>query len=119
MFAHFGDQWFTVHSEKEFDGQIERFNLKRLVLIRVVDHKSSMEYRVIEGGDHVKIPTPPDGDLSRMLQNSETSMMWFKGIMVIVNPHFPAMTAKFETLKMEKCCPDCKVKIEPLFKVSP
>lgn len=47
MFAHFGDKFMTVYSEKEFDGQIERFNLRSLCKIQCKDFGSSTEYRIL------------------------------------------------------------------------
>jgi len=44
MFDHFGRKWFTTYSEEKFAGQIEQFNLDRLLSITAIDHKSSIEY---------------------------------------------------------------------------
>jgi len=49
MFNHFGKEWMTVYDEKGFEGQINRFNLKRLLKVAVIDHGSSLEYVNIDG----------------------------------------------------------------------
>lgn len=47
MFAHFGDKFMTVYTAKDFDGQVEQFNLKKLIGIQVIVYgHDSVEYKV-------------------------------------------------------------------------
>lgn len=45
MFAHFGENFMTVYTAEKFNGQVDRFGLKKLIGIQVYNHHSSIEYR--------------------------------------------------------------------------
>lgn len=47
MFDHFGDKWFTSYTAEKFKDQPKEFNLKELCAIQVIDHGSSLEYRLV------------------------------------------------------------------------
>ncbi len=48
MFAHFGDKFMTVYDEDNFKGQSEKFELKNLITIEVINHgHGSIEYKEI------------------------------------------------------------------------
>lgn len=46
MHEHFGVKWAFMYPEEKFISQIEEFSMQKLLGIHVIDHGSSIEYRI-------------------------------------------------------------------------